>query len=157
MTSGGRARPGEEAIIEVHLERDPSRGNLRVLVPILAELPRRPAGMGESQAAPASFLWMRPRSLAAPWMRDFAVQGTWGTLDGDSRRESDTDYLFEGVPAGEVALFAVEAISGRVALVTGERAPVVRTCFRGGSTAAGRSTASPRTTAPRRLGAARPA
>jgi hypothetical protein len=115
------SKPGEEAVVEVHLERDPTRGNLRVILPILAELPHRPTGTGESQAAPASFLWMRPNSLAAQWERDFGIKDEWGMLDGDCRRESDTDYLFEGVPAGEVALLAVETVSGRVALVTGIR------------------------------------
>ena len=113
--------PGEEATVEVRLERDPTRGNLRISLPILPQLPRRETMGGETQTAPAFFLWMRPAALADRWARDFATTESWGSLDGEVRRESDTDYLFEGVPEGEVALLVGETASGHVALEKGIR------------------------------------
>ncbi len=110
-------RAGEAATVEVRLERDPTRGNIRLSLPVLGELPRRVTPGGVSRAPPAFFHWRRAPASSPQFEREFATPRTWGSLDGEVRRESDTDYVFEGVPAGEVALLVGEAVSNRVAYV----------------------------------------
>jgi len=114
-------------MVEVALERDPTRGNLRISIPILPELPRRATRDGGTYTARAFFYWKRSASLAHPWEAAWGEPGAWGGLDGDIRHENDTDYLFEGVPAGDVALLVGERASGRVAYVP-------RITIRGGHT-----------------------
>lgn len=120
---------GERAEVEVRLERDPTLGSLRVSIPVLARLPTIPSHDGTPRAPPANFLFERPSFLGPyTWAPDPDERhGAWGGLRGEKTRESDTDYLFTFVPAGEVSLLVMERISGRAAFAARVRITAGRT------------------------------
>ena len=125
----GLARHGDRTTVEVALERDPSLASLRVSIPVLATLPKVAGPEGGLHAPPAFFLWRRSQAMAGSYVQKMRPEDApaWGGLAGASRRESDTDTVFEAVPAGETVLLVAEWQSSQVAVLSGVAFPAGKT------------------------------
>lgn len=110
-------RPGEVVSVEVRMERDPTVGDLRVSLPILPTLPPEPTFYEKGPRPQARFLYLVPGDAGRVWA------DTWG----EPGRASDTDYLLEGRPAGEVGLLVINVGSRRVAYAPHVRVRAGRT------------------------------
>ena len=125
----GLARYGDRSTVEVALERDLALASLRVSIPVLATLPKVAGPEGGLHAPPAFSLWMRSQAMARSYVQKMKPEeaSVWGGLAGTSRRESDTDYVFEAVPAGETVLLVAEWRSHQVAVLSGVAFPAGKT------------------------------
>ena len=109
------------------MERDPTVGDIRVNLPLLPTLPTEQRFDGEDATPRAEFLWLIP---APPDEADgdSATAGrTWVGDWGRPRLENGIDYVFEGRPAGEVALLVFNVPSKCVAFKPHVRVEAGRT------------------------------